>query len=111
MRVLVGFVVFVLVCALVWLACQGVEPTSPVNPIPNRLAKIDDGQKRLLDAYQKEWEVTINTQMHLNTLALTFRSAALTAFLTFLGAAATLGQSAGLDQRKRTLVLLLPLVF
>jgi len=76
------------------------------NPLPTVLTEIADEKVKLLQIYQKEWEVIINTQMHFNDLIIKFRSIVLTAFITLVGASIALKKSSTIDETQLLAIIL-----
>ena len=63
----------------------------------------NEPSKELLEIYQKEWEINIQTQMHFNELIIKFRSVMLTAFITLFGAAIAVFKKKGVKNNKITI--------
>jgi hypothetical protein len=66
---------------------------------------------KLVEFYQKEWQVVIDTQMHFNDLIIKFRTLTLTTFAALVGAALTVSKIATLTTVEMALLLAIPGVF
>ena len=70
----------------IWIKKTDSYLSESINIIPDELPSLPSEEIELIKLYLKEWEVTINTQMHFNNLIIRFRGLTLTAFAAFFGA-------------------------
>src|SRR5688572_9649785 len=82
-----------------------------VNSPPEPRATLTAEEMKLLELYQREWQVVIGTQMHFNDLIIRFRTLTLATFAALVGAALTLTKTANLAPLEMTLLLAIPGVF
>src|SRR5262245_51481712 len=112
MGVVLIALLFALAAAVIILFALGhsYDMKASVNPIPSSPASATE-RLELLQLYQKEWQVVIDTQMHFNDLIIKFRTLTLTSFAALVGAALTVSKIATLTPVEIALLLVIPGVF